>query len=99
MPPWRDQLACGAIRCRVTHADGTTQLYTPTHPDQLWTPVPIPALGQVARGEFFAEFVTFTESGQTQARYLCTACKTIEKFGAAMQFQATYSVEFFTASA
>lgn len=94
MSGWQDKLAAGAVTCRLMQAGGPAREFTPTAPDQLWLPIEIPALGERARGDFAQAYRAFVESGARRARYEGEACRTIEKFGQAMQFKEGFVIEF-----
>lgn len=82
------------ILCRIWHRDELVREFTPTQADQLRTRIVISALGSEVWGDFNSAFVQFVSGGARNERYACVACKTIEKFGEAIQFREDFIVEF-----
>ena len=94
MPDPHPALPPSNILCRVWHHDKLIATFTPTQPDQLRARILIADLNETVWTDFSAAFAQFMDSGETSARYACEACKTIEKFGEALQFRESFIVEF-----
>lgn len=94
MSDWRSILRQGGVICRTWHGDAPVRQFVPTEVDQLWTPVVVRDLGEIAKGDFTFAYRQFVESGETVACHECEAGKTIEKFGQAIQFKETFMIEF-----
>lgn len=94
MKDWLELLAQGAVSCRAMQGKNLIREFTPNRIEQLWVPIFIPDLGETAHGNFTDAYRQFVESGQTEARHECVAGKTITKFGQAIQFEASFTIEF-----
>lgn len=82
------------IACRIWQDDALLREFTPMQGDQLKTRISIAALGESAWGDFSAAFYRFAAGTAATERHACVACKTIEKFGEAIQFREDFIVEF-----
>ena len=91
----REELKQQAVYCRVLHRNTIVLEFSPLCEEKLWVPIVIHDLGETAQGNFSYEYRHFLASGVTKAVYECMACKTIEKFGKAIQFKERFFVEFY----
>lgn len=82
------------IACRIWHDEALLREFTPTQAGHLRTRITIAALGESAWGDFSAAFYSFAAGVDATERHACVACKTIEKFGGAIQFREDFVVEF-----
>lgn len=93
-PDERDLLAKGGVRFRILRGSTVVDEAVPLRPEELRTFVEIPELGERAAVEFRREYEDFVGSGRTEASYAIVACRTIEKFGQAIQFKQEATLEF-----
>ena len=84
----------GVIRCQVWCDEELVHDFTPRSLDELWVPIEIQVLGEMARGDLLLAYRQFASSGKTRAQFTLEACKTITKFGEALQFKQAFVVEF-----
>lgn len=89
-----DLLRQGVIRCRVWCDEQLIHDFTPRSLDELWVPIEIQALGEMAQGELWMAYQQFVNSRKSRAQFTHDACKTITKFGQALRFKQTFVVEF-----
>ena|SRR5450830_1563540 len=83
-----------SVACRIWHRDELLRELTPKQGDQLRTRIVIAALGEAVWADFSAAYSLFASGQAATERHACIACKTIEKFGEAIQFREDFIVEF-----
>lgn len=82
------------IACRIWHRDELLREFTPTQGDQLRTRIVIATLDEEVWAYFSTAYHQFASGQASTGRHICTARKTIEKFGEAIQFCEDFIVEF-----
>lgn len=94
MSDWPDALARRTIQCRIWQDGSLLQEFVPENATQLRARIAIADLGETVTVMLDEECRAFAVGGHAIARFDMLACRTIVKFGEAIQFKAPFVAEF-----
>lgn len=94
MSDWSDALARRTIQCRIWQNGSLLQEFVPENTAQLLARITIADLGETVTVMIEDECRAFAAGGHAAERFDMLACRTIVKFGEAIQFKAPFVAEF-----
>lgn len=94
MSDWPDVLARRAIQCRIWRDGSLVEEFVPENIGLLRARITIADLGETVTVRLEDECRAFAAGGNAVERIDMLACRTIVKFGEAIQFKAPFVAEF-----
>ena len=94
MSDWSDALARRTIQCRIWQDESLIKEFVPENAAELRAQVIIADLGETVTVPLENECRAFAAGGNAVERFDMQACRTIVKFGEAIQFKAPFVAEF-----